>query len=318
MNISTRWKELYDKGHRPPPTSLQDFWDAETRQMFVEFCDLIGNKFGLIFGHRQYTEKYGWKFKFFTDSSPFINNIYILDDGIEMNKIVIKSRDDFKTAVDYIASLPLQEFRAKLKEKIVRRNENQRERSKRRMERERNAKNEFLKAIDPAKLNKFVWSPRISENKIRKLYESDAKMIYDDKLVDEVGYTLYARCLQGRDERLLANERKLKCHHCGEINLSPSNDRIVCSCGYAYIFYEYMRSFNKNGMPSRSATPFFNEFIKKWEATKTYADKMMAIDYVIHECHMNLLAGGGKRGFAGGNLIDSKNVGELILSLAYK
>jgi hypothetical protein len=170
---------------------------------------------------------------------------------------------------------------------------------------------------DPAKLNKFVWSPRISDKKIKQLYDSDAKMIYDEELVDEVGYTLYTRCLQGRDERLLANEGKLKCHHCGVINTSPPNGLIVCPCGYAYIFREYMRSFNKNGMPSRSATPFFNEFIIKWERVKTYADKMLAIDYVIHECHLDMLSG-VKRGFAGGNLIDGKNVQELILSLAYK
>jgi hypothetical protein len=315
---STAWIELYDKEHRPPPTSLQDFWDSETRAMFTDFCEIIGNKYGLHLIRGKYTEKYGWSFTFSISSFQFLRNIYILDDGFTVNKIIVKSRDDFQAAIDYISSLPVEAFRAKLEEKIKKRNESQKARSKRRLERERNAKEEFMKSIDPKKLNKFVWSPKISEEKIRKLYESDARMIYDDELVDEVGYTLYARCLQGRDERLLANERKLKCHGCGEINNAPQNDRIVCPCGHAYMFYEYMRSFNKNGMPSRSATPFFNEFIKKWEMVKTYADKMLAIDYVINECHMNMLAGNGQRGFAGGNLIDSKNVQELILSLAYK
>lgn len=79
-----------------------------------------------------------------------------------------------------------------------------------------------------------------------------------------------------------------------------------------------MRSFNTNSMPSRSATPFFNEFIDKWPSAKGYAEKMRLIDWVIHECHVNMLSG-VKRHFAGINLIEGtkQQVSELILSLAY-
>jgi hypothetical protein len=79
-----------------------------------------------------------------------------------------------------------------------------------------------------------------------------------------------------------------------------------------------MRSFNKNGMPSRSATPFFNEFIEKWPSAKDYAEKMRLIDWVIHQCHLNMLSG-VTRGFAAKNLFEGskKELHDLILQLAY-
>jgi hypothetical protein len=38
------------------------------------------------------------------------------------------------------------------------------------------------------------WAPRVKQHKIRRLYESDALGIYNDELIEEVGYSLLARC----------------------------------------------------------------------------------------------------------------------------
>ena len=38
------------------------------------------------------------------------------------------------------------------------------------------------------------WAQRVAKSKIKQLYELDAKGIYDENLLDEVGYGLYARC----------------------------------------------------------------------------------------------------------------------------
>ena len=74
----------------------------------------------------------------------------------------------------------------------------------------------------------------------------------------------------------------------------------------------------RDRLPSGSATPFFHEFISKWEKAKTYKEKMLAIDYVIHECHVDMITN-MKRHFAGCDLIkgNRKQVSELILTLAY-
>ena len=39
-----------------------------------------------------------------------------------------------------------------------------------------------------------VWAERVAQRKIRRLYENDAKGIYDEALIDDVGYALFARC----------------------------------------------------------------------------------------------------------------------------
>jgi len=313
------WIDLYDRKTKPPQNALLLFWDNSTYEMFSDFSNQIHNENGLNLSKAFFSNKYGWSYKFCKSSIDVINNVHILSDGFMINDIVVTDKSDAEKAVVYINSLFTPALIDNISQKIMQRNLKQRERSKRREEREKIEKDNFLHTIDPQKLNKFIWSPRISQGKIKRLYEADAKGICDDDLVDDVGFTLYARCLQGRDERILANEGKLKCHHCGKVNISPSNGRIVCSCGYAYIFREYMRSFNKNGMPSRSATPFFNEFIDKWAIAKTYSDKMKLIDFVIHECHLNMLSG-VNRGFAGRNLIEGtdEQLRVLILSLAYK
>ncbi|OGO91708.1 MAG: hypothetical protein A2Y17_13095 [Clostridiales bacterium GWF2_38_85] len=313
------WNELYDKNHKPPKNSLLLFWNSKTYQMFVNFSNLIHNENGLDLTKQFYTSKFGWSYKFCKSSIDVINNVHILNDGFMINDIIVKSESDVEKAISYINSLFTPEFIDKIEQKIIQRNQKQRERSKRLLEREKNEKNDFLENVNPKMLNKFIWSPRISQSKIRSLYQTNAKGICDDVLVDEVGFTLYARCLQGRDEHLLANEGKLKCHHCRKVNISPSNGLIICSCGYAYIFREYMRSFNKDGMLSRSATPFFNKFIDMWSIANTYYDKIKAIDFVIHECHLNMMSG-VTRGFAGRNLIEGtgEQLHELILSLAYK
>ena len=33
------------------------------------------------------------------------------------------------------------------------------------------------------------WAPRVPQDKVRRLYETDARGIYDDELIDDVGYT---------------------------------------------------------------------------------------------------------------------------------
>ncbi len=38
------------------------------------------------------------------------------------------------------------------------------------------------------------WSPRLPKEKLRQLYLTEAKGIYDDELIDDAGISLYMRC----------------------------------------------------------------------------------------------------------------------------
>ncbi|MDR0948768.1 MAG: hypothetical protein LBM69_04560 [Lachnospiraceae bacterium] len=312
------WKELYDKSNRPDRTALNNFWRSNVRQVFVELSNTLHRQYGLALTNLTYTKTHGWIMKFTKSGIVLVKKVIFEQDAFYIDHISVNNAESMQTALEYVESLYTPDFLKQFQEKIETRNKKQVERSKRSAQNEKNAINEIVKIVGNDKLNQFKWSPKLSQRDLKRLYREDAKMIYNDELVDEVGYTLYARCIQGRDERLLANENKLKCHNCGNI-LSKTNSQILqCDCGHHYVFREYMRSFNKNSMPSRSATPFFNDFINRWPFAKSYHEKMQLIDWVIHQCHLNMLSG-VKRGFAGLNLIEGskEEVRNLILELAY-
>ena len=60
------------------------------------------------------------------------------------------------------------------------------------------------------------WAPRVSPAKIRRLYETDARGIIDEELIEEVGFGLYSRCLS----IVIATEAhagRLQCPRCDTI-----------------------------------------------------------------------------------------------------
>jgi hypothetical protein len=316
--MATTWQELYTENKRPERSALDNFWNPDIRRLFVELSNHLHNQYGLALTNLTYTKSHGWIFKFTKLGVVLVKKVIILDDSFYLDSILVHNKDSMQKALEYVESIYTLEFLNEFHEKVEKRNKRQAERSRLLAQKEKTEREEILRNVSSDKLNQFRWSPKVPPEYLKRLYRDDARMVYNDELVDEVGYMLYARCLQGRDERILANENKLKCHNCGKILSKTNNQVLQCNCGYYYIFSEYMRSFNKNSMPSRSATPFFNEFIRKWPLAKNYNDKMRLIDWVIHECHLNMFSG-VKRKAAGMNLIEGskKEVCALILELAY-
>ncbi|MDR2572072.1 MAG: hypothetical protein LBD23_17480 [Oscillospiraceae bacterium] len=316
--VNMVWKAKYSKGDKPPESALLDFWSDDVRVLFEEFSRIAAEKYGMSVTQWSYTAKHGWKLKGCIKSIEFIKKIIILNDGFIIDEIVVKNRDDLEVAITYILSLYTDDFVCYFNEQIEKRNAKQSERSKRRIEREAKERSDILNRIDASRLNQFKWQPKVPRQLFLRLYKSHADMMLNEHLLDDIGLRLYVRCVQGRDERLLADQNKLKCHNCNAIVINTSSGYIECDCGSAYKFKDYMRSFNENSMPSRSATPFFNEFIDKWPNTKNKEQKMLLIDWIIHKCHLNLLSG-VTRHFAGVNLIEGtkQQVSDLILKLAY-
>jgi len=317
---NSKWIEKFNKNKRPNNCSpeLKGLWADKVKKIFENFSNELSKKYGLALSHSNYSVEYGWKFKYSKLGVVLVKNVYILDGCFGIDGLTVRNGEDCQKAINYVDSLYTDDFLNELREKRLKRNAKQAERGKHLAARKKDELDKILENIESEKLNKFHWSPRVSRSSIKKLYELSAKLIYDEELVDEVGYTLFARCLQGRDEPRLYHKGKLLCHNCKEICICPPNGLIVCQCGYAYTFREYRISFQRNRMPTGSAAPFYNKFISKWTKAKTYHDKMLAIDYVIHECHLDMISN-VKRRFAGCDLIQGnrKQVSELILDLAY-
>lgn len=166
---------------------------------------------------------------------------------------------------------------------------------------------------------KPVWAQKIPPHKIKKLYEQDAKGIYDEELVDDVGISLYARV----DSMLMvtsSNLGKAICVECRtEIPHTHAKDFLLeCStCGWTMIFGEYGASYKRQTLNGYGAISELKEFIERYPKTKTYAEKMRMIDWLIHTFHGNLHESPSRP--VATNVIDGSNasVANLIFTLAY-
>jgi hypothetical protein len=200
------------------------------------------------------------------------------------------------------------------------------------VEREKSELGKLIENVDSAKLNQFKWSKKVSRNDLLMLYQSEAKGIIDEVLLDDIGLTFYLRCKQAKEIRECMNKGQIVCHHCGAVltggRVSPTGSVLTknadnytpinCDCGYSYTYREYRRNCNSVNMPGGRATPIFDIFLHKWPVCRDSKSKMMLIDWLVHECHVTLMSGSKGRSVCV-NLIDGtlKQISELIMRLAY-
>jgi hypothetical protein len=94
------------------------------------------------------------------------------------------------------------------------------------------------------------WEPRVAPEKIRRLYEADARGILDQELLDDVAFALYARC----DSILTVTEAvrgRAKCPRCAQLcervrarTGKPREDRLRCeTCAWESTWGAYRKSY---------------------------------------------------------------------------
>lgn len=139
-----------------------------------------------------------------------------------------------------------------------------------------------------------TWARRVSRFKIAQLYRRDAEGIRDDDLVNEVGYGLFARiesCLVVS----AAQRGKVTCPDCGEIvkrgemERVGRNDRLLrCGCGWNLQWQEYRRTFHNRHLGCAGMLRPCQEFAATFAEARTYGQKMIAIDTLLHRFHWEL------------------------------
>jgi len=132
------------------------------------------------------------------------------------------------------------------------------------------------------------WAPRIKKEKIRRLYELDAKGIYDSELLDEVGYGLLARC---ESFIIASNSRKgsVPCPVC-ETTVYHNRNReeaMVCeNCGWSVTWGEYFKhTQHKQLSGAGPVLHLFEAFVNGFPKAKTDQRKMFMIDRLLHGFH---------------------------------
>ena len=151
---------------------------------------------------------------------------------------------------------------------------------------------------------KIRWAPKVAQAPVARLYESDAAGLRDDELLDEVGYALWARA---SDVALLARSG-VRCPVDGtEFRLGddawhrvPADASASCpACGWQTTATAWRDSFRKQDLSGMA--PFIDVYVAKWPTARTYRDRMLLVDGLLHEVHatggnlVRALIEGGRR-----------------------
>ncbi len=91
------------------------------------------------------------------------------------------------------------------------------------------------------------WHPRVPREKIRRLYENDARALVDETLVDDVGIGLLLRC---RSILIVtaAHEGRAQCPRCTGIIPHQWNkdEPMICSvCGWQTTWGAYFKTYQQ-------------------------------------------------------------------------
>jgi hypothetical protein len=131
------------------------------------------------------------------------------------------------------------------------------------------------------------WARRVPREMIRRLYEREAQGILDEKLVDEVAFAFYARCLS-IVKATEAYRGRAACPVCDNVieHTHRSAEVLCCSqCSWQTTWREYRSSYQGKYLVTGNPGGAFAEYPRRLEAARTAREKMLAIDWLVHQVH---------------------------------
>lgn len=142
------------------------------------------------------------------------------------------------------------------------------------------------------------WGPRVSKQRIRRLYESFVSGLLDEALLEDVGISLYLRC-QAIFDVDAAKRGRVRCPRCkrqGRESIVPrqyARDRvteaIACACcGWRTTWGAYAKTFQRKQLNLGGARPAFEHFVAHYPLASGAHAKMLLVDRLIHEFHYSL------------------------------
>jgi len=143
------------------------------------------------------------------------------------------------------------------------------------------------------------WAQPVRPDKVGRLYQTDARGITDEALIDDVGCALFLRC-RSICAVTDAVRGRVACPRCacvivrartGNSALSRA-ERLRCAgCGWHATWERYRQTFHGQQMYGAGGMEAFETFLMRFEQARTAREKLFAIDRLIHSFHYNLSAG---------------------------
>ena len=132
------------------------------------------------------------------------------------------------------------------------------------------------------------WCKRVPQKLISRLYNQSVSGIPDDELADEVGWALYVRCESIISATNGFEKKILLCPNlCGK-NIPLVENVFACSCGFHATWDEFKKSYKGKQLHAANALPIFLAYHRNFPRAKTYNEKLICIDTLIHSFHIKM------------------------------
>jgi hypothetical protein len=139
-----------------------------------------------------------------------------------------------------------------------------------------------------------TWAPRLKQHQIRRLYESDARGMLDEALLDEVGWGLRARC-QSFLQAVEAVHGRVHCPACDAVILRSKDpdEALLCpGCGWECPWKTYHKTFqHKQLNGAEPVLSLFRDYLERFPLAREPQAKMLLIDRIITGFHHYLRFG---------------------------
>jgi len=168
------------------------------------------------------------------------------------------------------------------------------------------------------------WAPRVSRHKISRLYRSDALGMRDEALLDEVGWAILARvesCLAATQ----AQRGQVTCPACGSVirrDIRPGKkaDTEILQCGacpWRLPWRDYNKTIHNKHLGCAGMLVPCRQFADEYPGARTYQEKIILIDTLIHRFHWQMEGHAAQPGAAtiiGGTMTE---VADFLDALSY-
>lgn len=148
------------------------------------------------------------------------------------------------------------------------------------------------------------WAAPVRQDRLRRLYETDARGIPDEALTDDVGLALYLRCRSILTVMEAAGGR-VACPRCARAgvesvirrtgtDLSPASkaEELRCAvCGWGTTWGQYWQTYRNQQLYGAGGMEAFRTFLTHFDEARSAREKLHAIDRLIHSFHYNLKRG---------------------------
>ena len=157
-----------------------------------------------------------------------------------------------------------------------------------------------MNAEPPARIH---WAPRLRPQLLKRLYDADAQGFQDLELCDQVGMILYMRCRT----YMLVMRGEVECPVCRTVfeagGLGDWRDQSETHCPNPECTWFTTRAAYRESVHNHDANPgravdAYQTFYECYPHARTYQAKMLLIDQLIHQFHVDAKTGGAVKSIA--------------------